>query len=246
LVSTDYEPQQKIAAFVAELKKPIPPQQVYLVNHDYFPTIRSLQFACGSEVLFSCIYAVIDDLLKSLAAESPSVERVGEIVIEIIKDYPTYKLEDIREFVMNFKKGVYGVVYGKVDILTIFTAFKKYDEARNELFEMEMYRRQHILTTKDAITLPEDQKQSPVKHIHSLYDKVVLDAQEQQKKREAEKKRETQARLAWYDKFEEEAKLAGVNLNDINSPETKKFTSDYIAKYPLNSDYIKNYKYENH
>lgn len=96
-----------------------------LTNHASFPTIHTLSRTIGTGTLKLYLVLLLEETILSLnIANSPTKEQILEIASELITDHPTLKLEDLKVFFKNYRKGRYGKDFNRFDISTIYRALE--------------------------------------------------------------------------------------------------------------------------
>ncbi len=136
---------QKAAVMIEEVKceNRIPA----LTDHATYPTVFSLTRQVGTGTVKLYLVMLLEETVRALSiAKEPTKEQLLEIAGELIKDHPTLKLEDFKQFFLNYRKGRYGKDYSRFDMTTIYRALEGdettegYLSERAELLEAELGR----------------------------------------------------------------------------------------------------------
>lgn len=128
--------QQTALEIFRQLKTDFPVKmQDYVLDHEKYPSISSLQAHYGTKTLRVVLTLMIEDCIASIQIKQPSKEMVIEMANELISDYPTFKLQDFSNFFLNYRKGKYGKDYNRFDISTLYLALQEFNKERTDAFE---------------------------------------------------------------------------------------------------------------
>lgn len=148
-ISKIESPPERAAMLLSTVK--VEDLPVALTDHETFPTVSTIARTIGAGTVKLFLTMLIEDTVKKLSiTNEPTKDQVLEMAGELIKDHPTLKLEDFKQFFMNYRKGRYGRDYSRFDMTTIYRALegddnyppvKGYLQERAEMFEAELGRK---------------------------------------------------------------------------------------------------------
>lgn len=220
-------PEQTGIEIFKQLKADLPVKiQDYILEHDKYPTISSLQARFGTKTLKVALTLMIEDCVASIQIKQPSKEMVLEMAAELISDFPTFKLQDFKIFFTNYKKGVYGKDYNRFDLSTVYPALKIFEQQRNEIFEVELIKRKDVMNKVEPISADADMKE--------LYDKAIKQSKEKFTGRITNEMRDEYLQAAKNQHYSEYEVYCKKN----NLEESAETYIEYQKKYPFNQNYI--------
>lgn len=144
----------------------------------------------------------------------------------ILEEYGYMKPEDFKLCFNQAKKGFYGQVYNRIDGQVILSWLKEYAIERIEYFEQHNSRKAQNHN---------DQRGLKTENMHTLYDKYIERSAKEEADLKVRKEIESELRKEAITKWKSDyAEILG-------SEPTEQQHMDYIAKYPLNEEYIAHY-----